>query len=165
MSATPESIALASTIVVQCKGDLSQARRSVAEALAWLQTVDPSHKPDPKPAAEDPRVAQLQTDLAVAQAAASKLRDDLTDWQDRALTAESKRDAYKAELDGFKLRAAIASDSASKPQPAPVRPTPAAPAPAAAPTPTLAAVDPYAGLPPKMRAFLAAQAGKGLEID
>ena len=162
MSATPESIALASTIVVQCKGDLSQARRSVAEALAWLQTVDPSHKPDPKPAAEDPRVAQLQSTA-----------DDLQ----RKLTAET--DAHtrnrqnllarihdlQAEIDRLS-KPAPAPAPVPPPAPAPVNPAPA-PAPAAAPTPTPApaAVDPYAGLPPKMRAFLAAQAGKGLEID
>jgi hypothetical protein len=169
ITATPESIALAAGLIGQTKGDLAQARRAAGEAFAWLQSIDPSYKPEPvKSAAPDTAAAERIADLEAACAMlerenlsmsnlTGKLRDDLTDWQDRALTAETKRDALKAELDGFKLRTAIASDSASKPQPAPQAPVKASPV----QTP---AADPYAGLPPKMRAFLATQASK-LEID
>lgn len=49
-----EAIALASNIIAQSKGELSGARHLTCEAHEWLQTIDPSYKP------EAPKAAPVQ---------------------------------------------------------------------------------------------------------
>lgn len=190
---TPEAVALAAGILTQSRGDLPLARRTAAEATSWLQSIDPSYKPEPVQTADqradqlrgedgwlDYDTADLIRKLEAAERKAAE-RDDLltqrNDWQERSRNFCRERDEARQERDRLQEKAADCQNwqdralraertlDGRKPATATPAPAPAAPAPApVAPVATAPAADPYAGLPPKMRAFLASQK-TGLEID
>lgn len=177
ITATPESIALAAGLIGQTKGDLAQARRAAGEAFAWLQSIDPSYKPEPVKAPEvQPGETQpeLVAKLHAAEVLVSRASDRIVELADELAKSQADQDAertiYRKRIADLERQvaaqevriatAAIPAAPIAAPQPAPQAPIKANPA----PTPAAQAADPYAGLPPKMRAFLATQASK-LEID
>lgn len=164
MNATPESIALAAGILTQTRGDVAQARRAATEATEWLQSIDPAYKAPAPPQVPEDWEDQL-----------AELRVQREDWIARAKQFcqerdQARRDAAKlpdltADIAAWRERAERAERALEASKPATPVPTAQPVKPATPATPATPAADPFAGLPPKMRAFLAAQQGKGLEID
>lgn len=165
ITATPESIALAAGLIGQTKGDLAQARRAAGEAFAWLQSIDPSYKPEPVKSPDQSSAADWQAEREEWQLKVSSLIGEREDARRALRNAEGTVAGMQREIDSLRVDLSAARKpvqvAIAAPQPAPQAPIKASPVQA----PAAVAADPYAGLPPKMRAFLAAQQGKGLEID
>lgn len=163
MSATPEAIALAANLIAQVRGDIPQTRRSVQEALSWLCSIDPSHKPA--------EAQQMPPEWAKER---EELLQQRNDWQARSKSFCEERDQARREagripqletdLASWRARAERA-ERAAVPKPTPAPAPAATPAPVPKPTPAATpapAADPWAHLPPVMREFARKQA---LEID
>jgi outer membrane biosynthesis protein TonB len=165
---TPEAITLAAGLLAQAKGDIAAARRAAGEAHGWLCSIDASYKPEPvAQAADDGKARELQRKLDLTLQAQAETRQEAQAATTRIAELTAQLSAVQFQLKQTLQAQAKPAPQAVTPPPLPVQAPAPAPVPVQppkpAPAPAPAGDDPFAHLPPNMRAWAAKRAS--LEID
>lgn len=96
-----DSVALGAMLIGQTKGDIAQARRAAASAAAWLQSIDPSYKPEPTQAPAGDWLAvrdELQLKLSTVTGERDDARRSLRTAEGVALGRQREIDSLRADL-------------------------------------------------------------------